>query len=586
MPTGASSFRFREASENSFYLILSLFMGGAGAFGAQGFKLLIDFFQKQFSSPERNMSGYLDIGFIGTQASIKLGIFLFIIAALIALVLFVSRLQKFYGVADTIEAARRPNAQVDIGGGLYSTLIASLSIAGGAPVGQYGPLVHFGATLATIVSRYVNLTRNASEVLLACGVAGVISAAFGAPIAAILFVHEVVLRHFSLRTFAPVTLASVVAYVVMLNLFPIEPFLSPINLSIRSADTILLLILTGLGGGMLAALFMQICLRSELATPKIGVPFWCLPFIGAVLLWVVGIYVPQILGQNIVVMKAAISGDIMLGLLILFCLLKLLMAALSISFGFYAGVFAPALFIGLMFGAAFGQSAVMVLDMPPAIIGLLALAGMGALISSTIGAPISTIIIVFELTHDYTTTIGVMVSIVFANLASNRLFGRSLFDRKLLVRGVDMSMSRGQYKFSQTPIKQLVSQDYCALTTDMDHQQALRHMVETGFSEAYIIDEEKILIGKTDLQKLVQSEDNQMFDQFGQFADFVMLREDTSILEAMAEITDFIGESLPVVSDNGDLLGIITEADIFRHYLSINEQSHAEENVSGRASVS
>ncbi len=94
------------------------------------------------------------------------------------------------------------------------------------------------------------------------------------------------------------TLASVVAYVVMSNLFPIEPFLSPINLSIRSADTTLL-ILTGLGGGMLAALFMQICLRTEQATPKLGVPFWCLPFIGAVLLWVVGIYVPQILGQTL-----------------------------------------------------------------------------------------------------------------------------------------------------------------------------------------------------------------------------------------------------------------------------------------------
>ncbi len=161
MPTGASSFRFREATENSFYLILSLLMGVAGAFGAQGFKLLIDFFQKQFSSPERTMSAYLDIGFIGTQASLKLGGFLLIIASLIAIVLFISRLQKFYGVADTIEGARRPNAQVDIGGGLYSTLIASLSIAGGAPVGQYGPLVHFGATLAAILSRYVNLTRNA-----------------------------------------------------------------------------------------------------------------------------------------------------------------------------------------------------------------------------------------------------------------------------------------------------------------------------------------------------------------------------------------------------------------------------------------
>ena len=148
---------------------------------------------------------------------------------------------------------------MDVKDGVLSTLVASLSIAGGAPVGQYGPLVHLGATLASAVSKLGNLPRNASETLLACGVAGAISAAFGAPIAAVLFVHEAVLRHFSLRTFAPVTVASVMAYVVMQNFFPTAPFLPAINLAVADPSSVLVLVLIGLGAGGLASLFMKTC---------------------------------------------------------------------------------------------------------------------------------------------------------------------------------------------------------------------------------------------------------------------------------------------------------------------------------------
>ncbi len=552
-------------------------MGGASAFAAQGFKTLVAFFQNQMILLNGARHVTHEIGFIGIEAGVKLTLMIFIIAGVIALVLYITRLQEFHGVADTIEGVGRPKAQVDIKEGFVSTLVASLSIAGGAPVGQYGPLVHLGATIASFVSKFTNLARNTSEIVLACGVAGAISAAFGAPIAAILFVHEVVLRHFSLRTFAPVTVASVVAYVVMQEFFPITPFLPIINASIANMSLVVMLIIIGLGGGVVTSLFMQLCLKSAQAMPRLGLPLWGLPFIGAGLLCLTGLFIPQVLGTHIEIMHMAIAGELALTVLVIFCLVKLVLAALSIAFGFYGGVFAPALFIGIMFGAAMGQVGLISTGFQEETLGLFALAGMGAVISSTIGAPISTILIVLELTGDYSTTIGVMVSVVFSSRISTRLFGRSLFDRKLLAKGLDMSLSRSNYKLSLTSISELISQQYCRLVLSLSRDEMLDKLVREGFSEGYILGADDRLIGKITLLSLLQNKSDD--DVLADMNNFISLAPSLCVLEAMEQISGFIGESLPIVSKDGKLCGVVKEGDIFAYYLRISDQSHAEEKA-------
>lgn len=572
MPTGVTFKTQEKKASNSLYLILSVVMGVAGAFAALGFKTLIGFFNARISSFSGDIRTTQELGFIGLQGAGMLAVMLFLVACLISAVVFAGKLKRFHGVADTIEGARRPDAQVDVKDGLLSSLVASLSIAGGAPVGQYGPLVHLGATLASVVSKLGNLPRNASETLLACGVAGAISAAFGAPIAAVLFVHEAVLRHFSLRTFAPVTVASVMAYVVMQNLFPTPPFLPAINLAVATPSSVMLLCLVGLGGGVLASSFMRVCLSSELAVPRMGLPLWSLPFAGAVVLLCAGMFAPQILGTNMDIMHLAIAGEVDLLVLAVLCLGKLVLAAFSIALGFYAGVFAPALFIGVMFGALMGQLGVMSYFVAPETIGLFALAGMGAVISSTIGAPISTILIVLELTGDYATTIGVTVSVVFSSLVSSRLFGRSLFDRKLLARGHDMSLSRGDYKLSQTPVMSLVMHEYCRLTVGQERDEMVSRLLQSGYSDGYVLDKHGNLMGKVTLSGLLrQSERDQTFEAEN------FLLGSLSVLDAMTVLSDFIGESLPVVDEEGHFLGVVTEGAIFSHYLSISGQSHVEE---------
>lgn len=558
------------------YFGLALLMGLGGGFGAQFFIAFVGWLSGILSGlggalPTGEATGY-EIGFIGRAAVLKLGAMLFGASLLVMIILFLSGLKKFDGPADTIEAARRPNAQVDVKEGLLATLIAAISMGGGAPVGQYGPLVHFGATLAAIVAKIGKLPRAASETLLACGVAGAISAAFGAPLAGILFAHEAILRHFSLRAFAPVTVAAAMSYAVVQNFFPTPLFLPSINVQVTEFAQVFMLIIIGLGGGVIASLFMAFCLKTERATPNLPVPFWTLPLGASALLLLAGMFVPQILGGRPDVIIAAINGDIILFSLVVFCLLKLLMAGLSIAFGLYGGVFAPALFIGVMFGASFGQLGVASGMIDASAVGLFALAGMGAVISSTVGAPLATILIVLELTSDYGATTGVMISVVFANIVSTRLFGRSLFDGKLRARGVNMALSRNDFKLSHAKIGALVAPDYCRLLASDNTEAKIAALIAAKSSEGYVVDGAGYLVAKHDIISL----------HGGEIKPYDVLTENMSVLDVMTRLSNFesgfVGESLPITDEQGKMLGIVTEGAIFGYYQTTSAQSHAEEN--------
>lgn len=557
------------AGSHIVYFGLALLIGIGAAFAAQGFVAFVGWLSLQLSMLGTPVPHGYGVGFIGGSASLKLAGMLFGAGVLVMVILFWSGQKKFYGPSDTIEAARRPTAQVDVKEGIVSTLVAAISMGGGAPVGQYGPLVHFGATLAAIVSKLAKLPRPASETLLACGVAGAISAAFGAPLAGILFAHEAILRHFSLRVFAPVTISAAMAYAVVNNFFTIPDLLPSLNIQLTDLNELLLLVIIGLGGGVVASAFMAFCLKTERATLKLPVPFWTLPLVAASLLLVVGMFVPQILGSRPDVLIAAINGEIIITSLLVFGLLKLLMAALSIAFGLYAGVFAPALFIGVMFGATIGQMAFSVGVIEVNSLGLFAIAGMGAVISSTIGAPLTTILIVLELTSDYGTMTGVMISVVFSNMVSTRLFGRSLFDRKLLARGLDISLSRNDYKLAQAKLGELVLADYCRLNSSESAEEKIKTLITNDCSEGYVVDNQGNFVNRHDLIGLLQGREPKPC---------IILTDDMSVPEVMKKLSSFVGESLPVTDVNGKMLGIVTESRIFDFYQTIAVQSHAEED--------
>ena len=546
-------------------VILAILMGAGTAIVANYFVAAVQFlssFRPAFDTSTLEFRGF------GFTLDIAIGILLS--AAFISLLLYLFKLPRFHGPADAIIGANDKEVGIEIKPGLLSALASIAAIGGGAPVGQYGPLVHFGATLSAIIKKFARLSDTSGEVLLGCGVAAGISAAFSAPLAGILFAHEVVLRHFALRTFAPVTIASATAFAVMQNFFPMEPILPQIATSISSFSEVLSLAMIGLIGGVIAVVFMRLFAFFGAQAVKVPGPVFMRPFYPAVVLIIIASFAPQILGLGTETVISTIEGKIGISVLIGILILKAIVTAFSISFSFFGGVFSPALLIGIAFGGAVGGFGIANFGFSVETASLCTLAGMGAVISSTIGAPISTILIVLELTQDYQATTGVMISVVFANLISNELFGRSLFDKQLFARGFDMQLSRQDLKLSKVKIGSFATEEYCSLSQHENAQAMMDKLKSAGFVEGYVLSDENKLITKVSLLDLIS--DNTDGDK-----NFFKLYDTDSILICLNKLSDFVGESAPIIGSDGILIGVINEADVFKAYKEASDQSHSEE---------
>ena len=547
-------------------VILAILMGAGTAIVAYYFVSTVQF----LASFRPSIENLNTLEFRGLDFSLKIAVTILLSAGFISLLLFFFKLPRFHGPADAIIGANDKELGIDIKSGLLSAVASIAAIGGGAPVGQYGPLVHFGATLSAIIKKFARLKDTSGEVLLGCGVAAAISAAFSAPLAGILFAHEVVLRHFALRTFAPVTIASATAFAVMQNFFPMDPILPQIDTSISNFSEVLSLAIIGLIGGVIAVIFMRLFSFFGAQAAKAPGPVYTRPFYPAVTLIIIASFVPQIMGLGTETVIATIEGKIGISVLIGILVLKTVMTAFSISFSFFGGVFSPALLIGITFGGAVGAFGMANFGFSAETAALCTLAGMGAVISSTIGAPISTILIVLELTQDYQATTGVMISVVFANLISNELFGRSLFDKQLFARGFDMQLSRQDLKLSKITIGTLATEEYCTLSPHENAQGMIEKLKEGGFAEGYIISEDNKLMSKVDALDLIDG-------QTSGDKDYFRLLETDSILACLDKLSDFVGESAPILNSEGVLVGVINEADVFKAYKDASEKSHQEE---------
>ena len=189
---------------------------------------------------------------------LKFGPLLTLMTACVAILLVrrVFKIKRWHGPADSIHAAHRTDNELDIKHGFGSTFAAFISASGGASVGQYGPLVHFGATMGSLIRRIVS-SKITTDVFIGCGVAGAISAGFNAPIAGVVFAHEAILRHFSLRAIAPIAIASITAAWISKWVFGADPIFMLVDASPNLIELLPAALIAGPIFGLLAVLFMK-----------------------------------------------------------------------------------------------------------------------------------------------------------------------------------------------------------------------------------------------------------------------------------------------------------------------------------------
>lgn len=481
------------------------------------------------------------------------------------------------GPVDSIYAVQLRQELPSWRSGLISTGAAVLSLGCGASVGQYGPMVYMGSMIGNLVAKLKFHVPNLNSIAIACGVAAAISTAFNAPIAGLIFAHEVILRHYSLQSFAPTTVAAATGYVVANVVFERPPLFLVQFDGVAHSHEFFLFGLLGFSCAVLATGFMHLVLASGRVSSSIKLAPMFHPAIAGLLVGLVALVLPEILGTGKETLRFAIvEGAFESQELFLLVTAKMVLTAVCIGFGFAGGVFSPALLIGILFGAL-SWSTLEFLGVPNSGVIVYAICGMMAFNTAVIGAPLTTILIVYELTRNYDLTIAAMVSVVFANLLAFRIFGRSLFDVQLAKQGIDLSLGRDRVMLEHTVVSTCLNKDYLSFKPDTSVHTALATLTAANQTEAVVADQQQY-IGMINLHHLLKQDDYTLLNN-SLSADWPRLDDSTSVWQAMRSLQNFAGNSIPVVNADQQLVGIITEAALITAYMEIIHGIRQEENA-------
>ena len=488
---------------------------------------------------------------------------------LVALLMYFLKLPRWFGPADTIFAAHNRAGTLDLKGGFGSTLASFISISGGASVGIYGPLVHFGATISAFIRRLPFITKIPHDIIIGSGVAAAISAGFGAPLAGIIFAHETVLRHFSMKAITALAISSMAANFAASEINLINPSLLLTPVPFKISDVIGSITLIGPLAAIVAIAFMKTMIYLATIPKKINIKHWQAPVIAGVCCGLCGTMFDEILGIGTDTLMLIITSDQNTTYLIALLIGKLLLTSVCIGFGFFGGTYSPALFLGAIVGALVFQLPINSLN--PDFISILAVCGMAAVSSSVIGAPVTSIILVLELTGSYEYAIAATIPIVICSFITSRVFGNSLFDKQLISRGIAITKGREQILLNEILIKDYVDNKYTKFKINTSIDEAIKKLQLHKNTEGYIISSNNEYLGKVNLLDLIKVNKKEIKKCV--LKKPLIIDPKTSLLEVIRNLTYFVGESIPIVDKKtNQMLGIISENDVLAAYLEISEE--------------
>jgi len=450
------------------------------------------------------------------------------------------------GVADVIEAGALRGARMSGLTGIKAALINALSIGFGASVGREGPAVHFGASLGGWLASSLHLTRSVSRTLLGCGAAAAVAASFNAPIAGALFASEVVIGHYALSAFAPIVIASVTGTALSRYYFGDFPaFVIPEHI-IESFWEFPAFVVLGIVAGLAAMAFMKSIMLSNAMAERLPMPDYLKPAIGGALIGVIAIWFPQVLGVGYGVTEAAVMESLPLILLASICLAKMLATSISIGFGFGGGVFSPALVIGAMLGGAYGMVFTGLFPELSTGIGAYTILGMGAMAAAVLGAPISTALIIFEMTGDYALTMALMVAVVIASMITRQFHGGSFFAWQLEARGLDLRDGLEVALLRSLKVRSVLSSAGELVTLGVGLPDIRSMLQESGSGELFVVNDDGLLFGTITLADMSEFAFDPQLDQLITASD--VARRHPPVLA----VTDDLEEAMTIMRDNGE----------------------------------
>jgi CIC family chloride channel protein len=541
---------------------------------------------------------YSNAGHVGSPHLPGLGIYFVLLVPVIGGLIYGPLIDRFakeargHGVPEVMLAVAERGGRIGSGVAIVKSLASALCIGTGGSVGREGPIVQIGSALGSTIGQRLRLPESRLRLMVACGAAGGISATFNAPIAGVFFGLELILQDFAAESFGVVVLASVTAAIIGRAAFGSKAFLVLPVFGVVSGWDYLLYALLGLIAAFVGVGFIRVLYGMEdLFDRWWPGPMWLRPATGGVLLGGLLLALPEMYGVGYPVLEAGIRGHYHGGFLLLLLAGKLLAVSLTIAIGGSGGVFAPSLFMGAMLGTAFGDLAHGLFPGVSGPAGAYGLIGMGAVFAGAARAPITAVLIIFELTGDYTIVLPLMAAIVLAAGVSHLISSDSIYSLKLRRRGIDIMRGRAANIMTLLRVRDAMQPVPNPLTQDTTLAEIIDLFGETGTDALPVIDAAGTYRGTVVSAEIESAaRDNSLDATAGDLAILTpTIRAEQTLEEALKLLVINDRSGLPVVAPDGHgVEGWLTHRDVLRAYSSrvhagVSNIEHATNTPRGSA---
>lgn len=499
-----------------------------------------------------------------------------------------AREAKGHGVPEVMEAVALRGGRIRPRVAIVKSLASSICIGTGGSVGREGPIAQIGAALGSTVGQLLNLSDERVRNLVACGTAGGIAATFNAPIAGALFALEVILGQFHATYFGSVVISAVTADVIAqyfegnLRAFAVPEY------TLISPWELLFYVFLGILAALGAVLFTRGLYALEDVFDKLHMPEYVKPALGGALLGILGILtfmhdgIPRIFGVGYESITESLANNFAIQITFILLMVKMLATWLTLGSGGSGGVFAPSLFMGAMLGATFGQVLNWLFPQITAPPGAYALVGMAAFFGGAAHAPVTAIIILFEMTGDYKIILPLMLATVVSIFISRMLSRESIYTLKLSRRGVHLEQGQDIDVMQGVEVREIMTTDTECVPPDLPLSKLAEVFAETHHHGLPVCDNGGNLVGIVSIQDLEKAlsepglENRKVID-IATTDDLQVSYPQEPVWEALRRLSIRDVGRLPVLEgrDSRHLVGIIRRSDIVRAYkIGIINRSH------------
>ncbi|MHC4547854.1 MAG: chloride channel protein [Planctomycetota bacterium] len=447
-----------------------------------------------------------DITLLAREAAPGLVLFLPALGGLLVapLVTYLAREARGHGVPEVMDAIARRGGRIRPRVALVKAAASVITIGTGGAVGWEGPIIQIGAGLGSIAGQLLHVVRRHMRILVACGAAAGIAATFNAPIAGVLFALEVFLGDLALVTFTPVVVAAVAGTAVSVLHFgshavftlPTESF------KLQSVWEIPLYAVLGLACACGAVLFTRLVYLVEDGFEGLRLPRLAKPALGGLAVGAIGVAMPEVLGVGYETISRTFEGGFGLAFLGALLAAKIAASCLTLGSGGSGGIFAPSLVIGAALGAVFGEVAHGLLPDATAEPGVYAVVGMAALVAGTTHAPISAILILFEMTKEFEIILPLMIACVLSTTVARGILRESIYSLKLARRGVRLRGGRDATVLQTLSVAGTMRKDATVLAEGARFDEVRRKVLASHFDIFPVVDRERRFSGIVTLNSL------------------------------------------------------------------------------------